>query len=247
MQQNVKLHSDNGSKELDGTLYRQMVGSLNYLTTTRPDITYSINVLSQFMVRPIESHWKVEKGVLRYLKGTIDFGLKYADSFDLEMTCYLDSDWAGNPDDRRSTICYTFSIRSGIVSWSSKKQRTVSLSSIEREYKALCTTTCEAVWLRRVLQDIGEEQMKATMIKCDNQSSIKLENNPIFHARTKHVGAKFHFIREKIQSKDFFLEYCNACEDATDIFTKPLGKIKFKLLREMLGVEFNPLSIKGGT
>lgn len=111
-------------------MYRELVGSLKYLTTTKPNITYSLSVLSQFMARPLESHWKEVKGVLRYLKGTITFGIKYIDSLDVEMTYYSDSDSIGNPDYRRSTTCYVFNIRSRIVSWSSKKQPTVSLSSM---------------------------------------------------------------------------------------------------------------------
>jgi hypothetical protein len=127
-----------------------------------------------------------------------------------------------------------FGIGSEVVSWSNKKQPIVSLSSTEEEYKALCATSCEVVWLRRLLQDVGEEQKEPTMIKCDNQSSIKLVNNPIFHARTKHVDAQFHFVREKLQSNEIALMYCNTCENVVDIFTKPLGKIKFELFREML-------------
>jgi hypothetical protein len=111
---------------------------------------------------------------------------------------YSDSDWAGNPDDRISTTGYAFGIGSGVVSWSSKKQPTVSLSSTEPEYKDLWATTCEVVWLTKLLQDVGEEQKEPTMIKCDNQSSIKPENNLIFHATTKHVDAQFHFVREKL-------------------------------------------------
>jgi hypothetical protein len=164
-----------------------MVGSLNYLTTTRPDIAYFVSVLSQFMAKILEIHWNVAKGVLRYLKGTIDYGIKYTDSFDVEMTGYSDSDWASNLDDRRSTTGYAFGIGSKIVSWSSKKQPIVSLSSTEAEYKALYEATCEAVWLRRLLQDVGEEKRKATIIKCYNESSINLENNPIYHSMTNHV------------------------------------------------------------
>jgi hypothetical protein len=107
------------------------------------------------MEKPLENHWNATKGVLRYLKGTIDYGIKYIDSFDVEMTSYSNSEWAGNPDDRRSTIGYDFSIGSWIVSWSSKKQPIVSLSSTEAKYKSLCATTCEVVWLRRLLQDVG--------------------------------------------------------------------------------------------
>ena len=115
-----------------------MVGILNYLTTTRPDITYYVSVLSQFMEKHLEIHWNVAKGVLSYLKGTIDYGIKYTVSFDVDLTCYSDSDSIGNPDDRRSTTGYAFGIGSRIVSWSSNKQPTVSLSYTEAKYKALC-------------------------------------------------------------------------------------------------------------
>jgi hypothetical protein len=121
------------------------------------------------------------------------------------------------------------------------------LSSTKAEYKALCATTCEAVWLRRLLQDVGEERKEPTMIRCDNQSSINIAKNLIFHARTKHVEAQYYFVREKLQSNEITLVYCNTSENAADIFTKPLGKIKFELFREMLGVEVNPFSIKGET
>jgi hypothetical protein len=148
MQQNVKLSCDDGLKEVNGTMYRQMVGILNYLTTTRPNITYYVSVLSQFMVKPHESHWNAAKEVLRYLKGTLNYGIKYIDAYDVELTGYSDSDWAGNLDDRRSTTVYAFNIGSRVVSWSSKKKPIVSLSSIEVGYKALHATTCEVVWLR---------------------------------------------------------------------------------------------------
>ena len=189
------------------------------------------------MVKPHE--------VLKYLKGTLDYDIKYTDASDVELIGYSDSDWAGNLDDRRSTTGYAFSIGSGVVSWSRKKQPTVSLSSTEAEYKALCAATCEVVWLRRLLQDVGEERKE--MIKCDNQSSINIAKTPIFHAMTKHVEAQFHFVREKLQSNEITLMYCNTSVNAADIFTKPLGKIKFELFREMLGVEVNPFSIKGET
>jgi hypothetical protein len=237
MRKNVKISCDDGSNEVNGTIYRQMVGSLNYLTTTRPDIAYSVSVLSQFMEKHQESHWNVAKAVLRYLKGTFDNGIKYTEASDVQLTGYSDSDWAGNPNDRRSTTGYALGIGSGVVSWSSKKKPTISLSSSEVEYKSLCATTCEVVWLRRLLEDVGEEQKESTMIKCDNQSSIKLANNLIFHARTKHFHAQFHFVREKLHSIEIDLMYCNTCENVVDIFTKPLGKIKFELFREMLGVK----------
>ena len=139
------------------------------------------------MAKPIEIHWNGMKGVLRYLKGTIDYGIKYTDSFDVELTSYSDSDWDNNLDDWISTIGYGFGIGFGIISWSNEKQPTISLLSTEVEYKALCATTCEVVWLRRLVQDVGEEQRKDMIIKCDNESSIKLANNLVYHSRTKHV------------------------------------------------------------
>ena len=104
----------------------------------------------------------------------------------------------------------------------------------------MCATTCEAVWLRRLILDAEEEQKVATMIKCENQSSIRLANNPVFHKNTKHIDTQFHFVREKVQSKEIYIEYCNSCDNAADIFTKPLGRIKFELFREVLGICVNP-------
>eukprot|EP00253_Pinus_taeda_P026461 PITA_26461 len=146
LQQNLKLSSDDGTKQMDSTLYRQLVGSLIYLMTTRPDLAYSVSVLSQFMSRRLDSHWNAEKRVLRY----------------------SDSDWAGNLNDHRSIKGYAFSIGSGVISWSSRKQSIVALSSCEAEYQALCAATCKAIWLRGLLSDAGEGQREETSIKTDN-------------------------------------------------------------------------------
>ena len=133
-----------------------MVEILNYLTTNRPDIAYAVNILSQFMAKPSESHWNAANKVLRYLKGTMIFGLLYTDKFDVQLVGFSDSGWAGNLDDTRSTSAFAFNIGSRVMSWSSKKQPTVSLSSIEAEYKAILSATCEVVWLRRILEDVGK-------------------------------------------------------------------------------------------
>ena len=125
--------------------------------TTRPDLAYSISVLSHFMSKPLESHWIAAKCVLRYLSGTYNYGILYTDISDVTLTGYSDFDWAGNLNDGRSITGYAFSIGSGVIAWSSKKQSTVALSSCEAKYQALCAATCEAIWLRRLLNDAGEE------------------------------------------------------------------------------------------
>jgi hypothetical protein len=239
LEQNFKFSCDSDTSEVNGTLYRQMVGSLNYLTTTRPNISYFVSILSQFMANPLEVHWNATKRVLRYLQGNISFGIEYTNHLNVELTGYSDSDWVGDPDDRKSTTSYAFSIGSGVVSWSSKKQPTISLSSTEAEYKALCSATCEAIWLRRILEDVGQKQEGPTSIKCDNQSTIKLASNPIYHARSKHIETQHYFVREKIQSQEIEINYCNTNDNVADIFTKSLGKIKFVTFREMLGVKQN--------
>ena len=167
LEHNVKLSSVDETKEANDTLYHQLVGSLNYLTTTRPNIAYSVSILSQFMAKPLESHWIATKKVLQYLKGTINFGIMYTDDCDVELAGYSNSDWARNVDVRKYTIGYAFSIGSRVMSWSSKKLLTIFLSSTEAEYKTLCSATCEAIWLRKILEDVGEVQSLPTIIKCD--------------------------------------------------------------------------------
>eukprot|EP00253_Pinus_taeda_P015549 PITA_15549 len=154
----------------------------------------------------------------------------------LEKFGFSDSDWAGNLDDRKSIIDYAFNIGYGVIAWSSKKQSTIALSSCEAEYQALCVATCEAIWLRRLLNDVGQEQKNSTSIKSDNQSTVKLAHNPVFHKNTKHIDTQLHFIREKVQSKEIIVEYCKTCDNVADIFTKPLARVKFELFRGMLGV-----------
>ena len=168
LHKNLKLSNDDGTKEVDATMYRELVGSLIYLTTTRPDLAYSVSVLSQFMSKPLESHWIAAECVLRYLSGTSNYGILYTDTSNVILVGFSDSDWAGNLDDQRSITGYAFSIGFGVIAWSIKKQSIVALSSCEAEYQALCAATCEAIWLRRLLNDAGEGQKESTSIKTNN-------------------------------------------------------------------------------
>jgi len=149
---------------------------------------------------------------------------------------YSDYDWARDPKENKSTFVYAFSIGYDNVSWSSKKLPTVSLSFIEAKYKALCNATCEGILLRIILEDMGEKEGRPTFIKYDNKSSIKLESNPVYHARSKQIETQHHFVGEKIQRKEINLIYCNTNDNVADVFTKTLGKCKFLLYRDKLDV-----------
>lgn len=150
----LKLIKDGGRFLKDATLFRQLVGSLFYLTITRPDISFSVGVVSQFMDKPCESHLIAAKRILRYIKGTLNFGLFYQQHTPLLLTGFVDADWAGDLNDRRSTIGYCFNMGSAAISWCSKKQTTVALSSCEAEYVGATMATQECIWLKRLIQEM---------------------------------------------------------------------------------------------
>ena len=171
-----------------------------YLTITRPDLSYLVGVISQFMARPTEEHLQYAQCVLRYVSGTKDRGLLYRTGTAAQVVGYTDADWDGNAGDRRSTSRSAFSLGSAAITWSSKKQPTVALSSTEAEYRGAAIATCDAIWPKQLLRDLQVEVSDPTTIYCDNLSSIQLAKNPIFHARTKHIEVYYHFIRERVLS-----------------------------------------------
>ena len=234
---NEKLLKEDGSKEVDASIYRSLVGSLLYLTATRPDIMYATSLLSRYMHKPSQTHFGAAKRVLRYIQGTSDFGIMYKKNVEIKLLGFCDSDWVGSIDDMRSTSGYVFSLGSGAVSWASKKQQTVAQSSVEAEYVSASLATSQAMWLRRILEDVGEKQGDATPILCDNQSAIAMTKNPVYHSRTKHIAIKHHFIREVVEDEEIQLKYIKTEEQVADIFTKALPKDKFHFLREMMGVQ----------
>ena len=173
---NEKLQKDDGAQETDASCYRSLIGSLLYLTTTRPDIMYATSLLSRFMQKPSQIHYGVGKRILRYLQGTKEFGIWYKIMTNSRMIGYTDSDWAGLIDDMKSTSGYAFSLGSGIFSWASKKQATVAQSIVEAEYVVAAEATSQAIWLRKIFKDMGEKQNGPTTINCDNKSSIAMTN-----------------------------------------------------------------------
>jgi hypothetical protein len=166
----------------------------------------------------------------------MSFGLFYRKGEKQELIGYTDSDYAGDQDDRKSTSGYVFMLSSGAVSWSSKKQPVVTLSTTEAEFIAAASSVCQSVWLRRILQQLNHEPRKSTTIYCDNSSTIKLSKNPVLHGRSKHIDVQFHFLRELTKDEVVELIQCSSQEQVADIMTKPLKLDVFQNLRELLGV-----------
>ena len=217
--------------------YQQAIGCLNYMSTaTRPDIAAAVGVLSQYMSKPSKDHWMGVKRVLRYLKGTLNYGLKFSvHGEQIELNGYSDADWAGNVDTRRSTSGYVFQFGNGTISWSSRKQPTVAKSSTEAEYVALSSATQEAIWLRRLMKDFGKQMDAPTTIYEDNQGAIELAKNAKYHSRTKHIDICHHFVRERVVSNEIRVIYCRTEDMVTDIMRKGLPKPTFEKLRDLLG------------
>lgn len=240
----VQLKKDDGvSKEVNPTHYQSMVGSLLYASTaTRPDIAYAVGLVSRFCSKPSEAHLTAIKRILRYLKGTANFALKFEKSVDGDLIGLSDADWAGDQDDHHSTTGNLFLMAGGPVSWLSKKQAIVALSTSEAEYVALSAATQEVVWLRRLLADLKAYSAGPTMLMEDNQGTIAMAKNPVLHARTKHIDIRYHYVREAMQEKVINLSYCPSENMKADILTKPLARGRFESLRSSMGMATCELS-----
>jgi histone deacetylase 1/2 len=225
--------------------YRSTVGSLQYLCLTRPDIAFAVNRVCQFLATPTDVHWSAVKRILRYVKGTLDHGLQIQRSLSTELSVYTDADWAGCPDDRRSTGGYAVFYGPNLVSWSSRKQPTVSRSSTEAEYKAIANGTAEVTWLQSVLRELGVFQAQAPTLWCDNLGATFLAANPMFHARMKHIEIDFHFVREKVAAGTLKVRFISSRDQLADIFTKALGRDMFDRLKFELCLASTSLDREG--
>uniref|UniRef100_A0A8D9B1F5 Copia protein n=1 Tax=Cacopsylla melanoneura TaxID=428564 RepID=A0A8D9B1F5_9HEMI len=218
--------------------YRELIGCLMYLMlATRPDICYTINFFSKFQNNFTEEHWIHLKRVLRYLKETVDEKLVYQKTKDSnpEIMCFADADWANDVDDRRSISGFVCKIYGSCVSWSTKKQPTVSLSSTEAEFISLCSTVCEALWLKKLVSEI--EQITPTVVIFeDNQACISIAKNPREHGRMKHIDTKYLFIRECIENYNLDIKYICSQKQQADLFTKSLSGPLFVYFKNLLGI-----------
>lgn len=235
----VKLTSNHENKEdLKNIPYRELVGSLMFVAlTTRPDIMFAVNFLSRFQTNYNRNHWNQLKQIIRYLKGTKDLGILYSKNCsNAELIGFSDSDHANDPETARSTTGYVFLMSGGPITWACRRQESVSLSTTEAEYVAASLAAREAVWLRHLLLEIGEEQVHATTLCIDNRSAIKLVQNPIFHKRTKHIKVAYHFIRERYEDNEIDVKYVSTKEQLADIFTKALPNANFQNIRSSLNI-----------
>ena len=213
-----------------------MIGSLLYVTASRPDVMQAVGQVARFQASPKESHVLAVKRIFRYLKGTMDYGLWYPKGNEWTLVAYTDADWAGSVDDRKSTSGAAFYLGGCLVSWMSKKQSSVTLSTAEAEYIAAAACCTQVLWMKQTLQDIQVNYEEPISILCDNTSAINISKNPVMHLKTKHIPIKYHFLREHVIDKHVKLEFVGTKEQVADIFTKPLPRETFEYLRDRLGV-----------
>ncbi|XP_020236431.1 uncharacterized protein LOC109815998 [Cajanus cajan] len=238
-----KLSKSGSDKFLYVSLYRSVVGALQYATITRPEISFSVNKVCQFMSNPLEQHWSAVKRILRYLKGTISLGLHLqpappnsqpaSPNSPLSIHAYCDADWASDPDDRRSTSGAAIFIGPNLISWWSKKQTVVARSSTEAEYRSLALAPAEVMWIQTLLTELHVSH-HSPIIYCDNMSTVALAHNPVLHARTKHMKLDLFFVREKVAANLLRVVHVPAIDQYADILTKSLSPSRFCELRSKL-------------
>ena len=236
MEHNLKFALGQEAAPVERGSYQKLVGKLIYLAHTRPDISFPVSIVSQHMHNPNEEHMEAVMRILRYLKGTPGVGLLIQKHTGRRISIYTDASWAGDLTDRRSISAYCTYVWGNLVTWRSKKQTVVSRSSAEAEYRALADGICEGVWLRRILRELKMEDEGPVRVLCDSQAALSIVKNPVHHDRTKHVELDRHFIYEKVNNKEFEMEYVPSKQQIADILTKALPRDMFDDLQGKLGL-----------
>lgn len=234
----VKLKATEGKLSDDPTVYRKLVGKLNYLVNTRIDIAYSVQHLIQFLQTPREPYYKAALHVLRYLKNDPTLVVYLSNNPSHAISAYCDSDWAACPDSRRSVSSFIVFLRDNPISWKSKKQRTVSLSSVEAEYRSIRKVVGEIVWLERLLTEFDVALPKPINVFCDNQAAVHIAHNPVFHERTKHIEVDCHSVQDKLKEGLIQLQHVSTNIQLADILTKSLSGVKHHDVLSKLAVSY---------
>ena len=220
MSSSTKLNVDSSGVEVSPTLYRSIIGSLLYLTASRPDIAFSVGVCARYQATPKESYLTVVKRIIQYINGTPNYGLWYSKDSNACLVDYSDTDWAGSVDDRKSTSGGCFYLGNNLIFWMSKKQNSVSLSTAEVEYIAAGSCCTQLLWMKKLLHDYGIPQ-DTMCVFYDNTNAINLSKNPFQHSKSKHIEIRYHFIQDLVEEKVVCLEFIHIDNQKADIFTKP--------------------------
>ncbi|GJY09429.1 zinc finger, CCHC-type containing protein [Tanacetum coccineum] len=237
MDPGTKLVKAEDGNSVDATDYRSLIRSLRYLLHTRPDLSYSVGLLSRFMQDPKDHHLKAIKQVIRYIKGTKEHDIIYKKDGSCKITGYNDSSYGINTDQGKGTTGIVFYFGESPITWCTQKQPTVALSSCESEFMVATGAACQALWLKRILSELTGWEEKRITLKVDNISAIALVRNPVFHGRSKHIDTRYHFIRECIENGHINVEHVSGELQRADIVTKALPRLKFVTMRQMLGVQ----------
>jgi hypothetical protein len=245
METKLNLLVDTSSELIDVTLYRQIIGSLMYLMNTKPYICFVVNTLSQFLIEARHVRLVVEKHVMRYLKGTLDCGFSYNGDHDFRLSGYTDSYWVGSVSDRKNTSRCCFSLGSAMISCQSRKQSSIALNTAEAEYIVARFASVKSIWRRKLLTSLFDLKMEVIMILCDNQSCIKMTENPVFQDKSKHIEIRYHYIHDMVQRGAIKLQYVSMDDRVADVLTKPLSRVKFEHFRDKLGLVQKDLPRKG--
>ncbi|GKE20349.1 ribonuclease H-like domain-containing protein [Tanacetum coccineum] len=239
-----KLGSD-GDLVFDSTLYRSLVGSLQCLTFTRPDISYVVQQVCLYMHDPREPHFSALKWILRYLHGTLDYGLQLFSSFTTNLVAYSDADWVDCPTTLRSTLGYCVFLGNNLLYWSFKRQPTLSHSSAEAEYRGVANAVAETCWLRNLLCELHTPLSSATLVYCDNVSVVYLSCNPVQHQHMKHIEIDMHFVRDLVADGQVRVLHVPSRYQYADIFTKELPSTLFEEFCNSLSIRCPPAPTAG--